>query len=102
MAFKPPKSPSLTFERAETMAAEGLAFLAEEPNRLAQFLTATGSDIETVRTAAGSREVLTAVLEHLERDESLLLVFAASRGLMPQSISPALAVLQRGPDGRRR
>jgi hypothetical protein len=34
------------------------------------------------------------VLEHLAGDESLLLVFAASANVAPETLAPALALLQ--------
>jgi hypothetical protein len=35
-----------------------------------------------------------AALEHLAADESLLLAFAANRGIDPETIAPALSALQ--------
>jgi hypothetical protein len=81
-------------ETAETIALQGLAFLAEEPGRLARFLALTGIEAGELRARAGTPELLAAVLEHLAGDESLLLVFAAGRGVRPESIAPALALLQ--------
>jgi hypothetical protein len=37
---------------------------------------------------------MAAVLEHLAGDESLLLVFSASRQVAAESIGPAIALLQ--------
>ena len=72
------KPPDPTLETAEGIAAQGLAFLAEEPARLVRFLTETGLAPEQIREQAATRAFLAAVLEHLANDESLLLVFAAS------------------------
>ena len=94
MAFKQPKSPPIDRARAEAIAAEGLSFLAEDANHLTRFLADTGIDIATLRDLAGSQEVLGAVLEHLEGNESLLMVFAAGRSLKPEAITMARIVLQ--------
>lgn len=79
---------------AESIAAQGLAFLAEEPARLSRFLLLTGLTPDDVRARMHAPEFLAAVLEHLAGDESLLLVFAASASVAPETIAPALAVLQ--------
>jgi hypothetical protein len=89
----------LDFEAAEGLAAAGLAFVAEDPARLGHFLVSTGLTPGHLRSAAGTREVLTAVLEHLMGDESLLLVFAVNKGIEPQTVAKALAVLQEPPHG---
>lgn len=94
------KSPDLTLETAEGIAAQGLAFLAGEPVRLARFLTDTGLTPERIREQAASPEFLAAVLEHMVGDESLLLVFAASTSVAPETVVPALAVLQQAARGK--
>lgn len=81
-------------EAAEALAVQGLAFLAEEPARMQRFFLVTGLDPAEIRARAGTPELLAAVLEHLAGDESLLLVFAASRIIAPESIGPALRALQ--------
>jgi hypothetical protein len=81
-------------EAAETIAAQGLAFLAEDPARLHQFLHATGLEPADLRARAGAPDMLLAVLEHISGDESLLLVFAQARRLVPESIGHAVALLQ--------
>jgi len=81
-------------EAAETIAVQGLAFLAEEPARIQRFFLVTGLAPSEIRARAGTPELLSAVLEHLAGDESLLLVFAASREIAPTSIGLALRALQ--------
>jgi hypothetical protein len=83
-------------EAAQTMALQGLAFLAEEPGRLQRFASVTGLDLGELKARADAPDLLAAVLEHLASDESLLLVFAASRGIAPEAVAPAIALLQRG------
>lgn len=60
-----------------------------------RFLKLTGMELDEVRMRAASPEMLLAVLEHLNADESLLLVFIAGRGLAPESIGRAIALLER-------
>lgn len=83
----------MSAEAAETLAAEAFAFLATDPARLVPFIESTGLDIADVRARAGSREFLTFVLDHLVRDESLLLVFAAETGSKPEQVMLAAHVL---------
>ena len=94
------RHPHLDREAAETLAARGLAFLAEDPQRFARFLALTGCALADVRNRAQAPELLAAVLEHLTEDESLLLVFAASNHLAPETIATALRAL-RGTDASR-
>ena len=81
-------------EAAETVAAQGLAFLAEDPARLHQFLHATGLEPADLRARAGMPDMLLAVLEHISGDESLLLVFTQARKIAPERIGHAVALLQ--------
>jgi|ERR1043165_5239154 hypothetical protein len=80
-------------EAAEAIALQGLTFLAEDATRMLRFLKLTGLEPGEVRARAGTVELSLAVLEHLAGDESLLLVFAASRGVAPESVSRAVALL---------
>jgi hypothetical protein len=84
-----------TAEDAAALALNGLAFLAEDAERLNRFLALTGIAPEELRAAADAPETLLAVLDHLLADESLLLVFAASKGFPPETIAPARAALAR-------
>ena len=61
---------------------------------MARFLKLTGIEPAEVRARAGTREMLLAVLEHLSADESLLLVFTSGRGVAPESIGRAIALLE--------
>ncbi|WP_439541769.1 DUF3572 family protein [Hyphomicrobium sp.] len=92
MAKLPPR-PSA--ENAAALALAGLAFLAEDAPRLERFLSLTGIGPEHLREAADATGTLLAVLDHLLADESLLLVFAASKGIPPETVAPARAVLAR-------
>jgi hypothetical protein len=85
---------ALNLEAAEGIAVQGLAFLAEEPARLSRFLAVTGLAPDQIREQVKAPQFLAAVLEHLAGDESLLLVFAANTMIAPETITPALALLQ--------
>ena len=85
----------LTLESAEAIAAQALAFLADEPRRLSRFLALTGLDLTDVPARINDQSFLAAILEHLLEDESLLLVFAASSSVAPETIPAALNVLRR-------
>jgi Protein of unknown function (DUF3572) len=76
-------------EAAEMLAIQALAFIAEEPERMAAFLSVTGIAPDALRVTAGQPDFLTGVLEHMLGDESLLLTFAASAGIDPAGIARA-------------
>ena len=86
-------------DAAETIAAQGLAFLAADAHRLQRFLALTGLQPADLKRRLGSREVLAAALSFLAADESLLLTFAANHSVAPESILTALARLD-GADGQ--
>jgi hypothetical protein len=88
------RSPTIDRESAEAIALQGLTFLAGDPGHMLHFLKLTGLQPEEVRAQAGSAELSLAVLEHLAGDESLLLVFAASHDVAPESVSRAIAALE--------
>src|SRR5262245_66498670 len=80
-------------ETAETIAAQGLAFLAAEPHRLSRFLAVTGLEPGDLKARAATREVLAAVLSFVADDESLLLTLGASGNLATGGFVPVMAVL---------
>lgn len=80
-------------EEAELLAVAALSFLADDPERLGRFLAETGLEPEGLRSAAGTPGFLPAVLDHLIGNESLLLDFAADRGIDPAAIPAARAAL---------
>ena len=89
------RSSGPTPEEAAKLALDGLTFLAEDGPRLGRFLALTGIGPDQLRAVADAPETLLAVLDHLLADESLLLVFTASKGLKPDAVGPARAVLAR-------
>jgi hypothetical protein len=74
---------------AEMLAIQALAFIAEDPERLAAFLGATGIDVGAIRQAANAPGFLQGVLGHMLGDESLLVAFAESAGIDPAEIGRA-------------
>jgi hypothetical protein len=81
-------------DQAEIVALQALAFLAEDAQRLGSFLALTGLGPDELRAQAHEPRLLAAVLDHLLRDESKLLVFAASYGIAPELIGQAHAALE--------
>jgi Protein of unknown function (DUF3572) len=84
----------MNIDDAEMIALAALAFLAEDAQRLGQFLALTGLGPSEIREEAHTTHFQAAVLDHLLRDESLLLAFAASRGIAPELIAPAQSLLE--------
>lgn len=70
-------------ESAETLALQGLAWLAGDADLLAEFMAATGVDAPRLRTNATNPEFLAAVLDFLLGDEARLLKFCADAEVDP-------------------
>lgn len=85
---------------AENVAVAALAFIAADPERLGQFLAATGIGPADIRIAAREPLFLAGVIGHIASDENLLLAFAAEIGMEPSEINRARQVLA-GPDWER-
>ena len=81
-------------EAASSIALTSLAFLAQDQDRLEQFMATTGIDVDTLRAEASEPHMMASVLEYLTQDESLLLVFTANSNTAPETLLPALHVLQ--------
>jgi hypothetical protein len=94
-AFPPSRGKTAVMSRAaaESLAIEGLAFLAAERTRIERFLALSGLEPDTLRAAAASSEFLVAILDHLTGEEDLLLAFATNRGLDPSAVAAARHVL---------
>jgi hypothetical protein len=76
----------LSREAAEALAIDALSFLAAAPERLDRFMALCGLSPENLRSAAASPGFLTAVLDHLTQDDSLLLAFAEQAACDPKLI----------------
>jgi hypothetical protein len=80
-------------DAAEALAIQALTFIAEDGERLGQFLAATGIGPAQIRAASGEPGFLTGVLDYLAGDESLLAAFADETGFDPSDPAKALVVL---------
>jgi hypothetical protein len=76
-------SPSRPAESAETLALQGLAWIAGDADLLADFMAATGVDAPRLRNNATNPEFLAAVLDFLLADEARLLKFCADAEIDP-------------------
>ena len=96
MRFKTPKPAALNYAGAEALAAQALAFLTSDEARLARFLADTGMAPQDLAAALsdGGGGVLSAALDHIVTDESLLLVFASDVRRKPEEIMLAQHLLQ--------
>lgn len=79
----------------EATAIRALSFIAADPERLSQFLDASGIGPETLRSAASEPGFLAQVMDYLAGDEALLLAFAANEGLAPASVAAVHQALSR-------
>ena len=71
------------------MALNMLAFLAGDEQRLMSFLTLSGTPPGDLARLARDRHFLAGVFDFLLADQSLLLMFAETEGVKPESISRA-------------
>ena len=83
----------MTRDLAESMAIQGLTFLADDSDRLQRFLATTGVGPQQIRSAAREPEFLAGILNYLAADEELLVTFAAYAGIDPFNIRRAGNVL---------
>jgi hypothetical protein len=87
------KTDRITGEIAENLAIHALSFLACDPERLGQFLAATGIGPDMIREAATDPSFLAGVLDHVAADEQLLLAVAQHAGVAPEAIERAHTAL---------
>jgi hypothetical protein len=80
-------------ETAEIIAISALTFLADDEQRLGRFLALTGLGPTELKAEAHTHRMLSAVLDYLLHDESLLLVFTTSNRIAPELIIPAQQLL---------
>lgn len=83
----------LTLDGAETIALQGLTFLAGDPQRLVRFLSLTGLTPQDLKGFGRDAGLQMALMDYLLSDESLLLVFTSEAGIAPESIAPAYELL---------
>ncbi len=68
-------------ERAETLAAQALAWLAGQEELLPVFLGATGASAGDLRAQAGDAEFLGSVLDFVMMDDAWVIAFCDQAGL---------------------
>lgn len=73
-------------EQAQIIALKALGFLAGDEDRLSYFLLTTGMDLNDLKHNASEPLMLAGLLDHLLQNESLLLDFAASADISPETI----------------
>lgn len=82
-----------TKERAETIALDGLTFLAGRPEDLERFLRNSGIDAGELRLRAADPDMLRAVTEFLLGDEALAKDFCEEQDLDPRDMHLANHIL---------
>ncbi len=83
----------LTRARAETIALNGLAFLAAQPDEIERFLRNTGLDAAELRLRATDPDVLRAVLEYILAGDATTTGFCAEQNLAPRALHGASRML---------
>jgi hypothetical protein len=78
---------------AETVAIQGLSFLASDPARLGRFLAETGLGPETIRSAATEPSFFLAVVDFILNDETLIDDFCKALDLRPRQLIAAREAL---------
>ena len=78
---------------AVAIAAQAVAFLAADDDRLGRFLALTGLSPTELKTGLGQPAFLGAVLDHLLGDEPLLLAFAEAVDIAPDLPAAARRLL---------
>ena len=88
-----PKTTTDPREVAEIVAIRALSFLASDPERLGEFLTASGIGPQTLRASASDPKFLAGVLDFIMRDDATVQAFAGATELTPQAVAGARDVL---------
>ena len=80
---------------AEALALAALAATLTDERRAQRFLDITGLDADELRTRAGERRLLAALLAFLEGHEPDLIAVAQAIGKTPENLVSARAELER-------
>ena len=73
-------------ETSQTIALKALGYLAADDALLEQFLGVTGLVVGDLRAGATDSAFLAGILDYFLQNEALLLAFAASEELAPETI----------------
>jgi hypothetical protein len=87
------KTSLLAADVAEMLAIQALGYIAQDEERLGQFLALTGIGPAEIRTSARDRAFLVGVLDYVSGDEALLIAFAEHVQIDPGSIVVAQMAL---------
>jgi hypothetical protein len=83
----------MTPQSAEELALKTLEFLANSPDNLDVFLSATGVNGSELLERAEEPAVLAAVVDFMLKDEGLLIEFCDTASIRPRDVHAALHVL---------
>lgn len=86
-------APQMTPQSAEALALKALEFLANSPDNLDVFLSATGVNGSELLERAEEPAVLAAVVDFMLKDEGLLLEFCDTASIRPRDVHAAHYVL---------
>lgn len=88
----------LTWERAETIALNGLAFLVAQPDEIERFLRNSGLDAAQLRLRAAEPDMLRAVLDYILAGDATTTGFCTEQSLEPRALHEANHILSRPRD----
>ncbi|MEP7174128.1 MAG: DUF3572 domain-containing protein [Aestuariivirga sp.] len=73
-------------DAAQTIALKALGYLAADEDLLVPFMGATGLGVGDLRAGSTDSAFLAGILDYFMQNEALLLAFAASEELAPETI----------------
>jgi hypothetical protein len=91
-------SNKLTRERAETLALQGLAFLAGRDEDIERFLRNTGLDMTGLRARAADPDLLRAVLDYILAGDATTTGFCDEQTIDPKLLHEANRLLSQPRD----
>ena len=86
----------LSRDRAETLAAQALAWLAQDPDRIGAFLGWAGTGPDALRARLRDPGLMIAVLDFLMLEDATVIAFCAEHGYDPLDVMRARGGLPGG------
>ena len=86
----------MTPERAETLALQALAYIAQDDTLMPRLLALTGLGPDDLKTAVDKPETLAGVMDFLLQDEKALLAFCEAVEIAPEDPARARSALPGG------
>lgn len=86
----------ITADRAETIALQALAFLAQDDDLLGAFLTASGASPDDMKVRAQDADFLGFVIDFLMGDDAIARSFCQAENLSAETLHFARAALPGG------